>query len=1647
MKDKIYNISQRMISMLLSIVMVISFFPSHVFAVDGIADTVRVIVENKTYSKSEGAVWDGVLIDEEIPIDNSTTMMSAVKQAIESNGYTQTGAETNYLSEINGLKSGTVTAYSGWMGTLNDWFTNEGFGAYTVADGTLVAGDEIRIMYSLDMGEDCGGSWNNNETTVKSIDFSVGQLEKPFEIGVVGQSYTNKLIVSKGTNEVVVRPTATNKNFQVKTFVGDKEYKLGQKIPVTNGTVIKVKCGDPSWPTMNNNYEIKATEYSFEVSVHNSVPTLKNGVDKEVSSKIVVGNNYTIDLSKIFEDADKDKLTYNVKVNGSQPVIANEQYSYKCDNIGTTVLEFTANDSISTSESYKVNLTVKENSAPSIKEDISNKKVEFVSINDEFKLDLSEIFEDEDSDILTYSVKVNDAEAKTINKDYSYTVTNKDRITLVFTANDGKSESETYTVILTEEKYATLDNLIIYSAESEEITDKTVLIKNENDNYSTEVVFNKDKKDYVLPTTVNEAFTTALNFSAKSENSDNKIYLEYTDKSDKLQKKNITLNEDLKAYKEDFLVAGENNFNIIVEGDEFTKPTTYSFTVSVMPSLASLSVESDIKCYTEVFDSKKFETTVILPKNTETITINADTKSDDSTITFNGEQSNTINVSQIDKIEIAVFNDSVKTVYNLKLDKKDLIDFNFKTNVDNASITVYDRDKNQIYPNSDGIYSAMTSAVEHTYKISKNGYVTKTGVVSENGGEIYVELVKPEGEQPQEVNAFWPSFRGNEFNMGITSARTPQTEDKANIYAKWTKKLGKSWSESPSAQIIVDNSLIVMAGKKLYKLDLNTGDILAQSDMVESPNWGYTPPTYGNGMIFCPLNNSTIQAFNAKTLEPLWIYKDEFKGQSLSSITYSDGYIYTGFWNGETRDSNYVCISTTDEDVNSKDEEKSATWTYKNKGGFYWAGSVVVGDAVIFGMDNGAEESEFDVKSKICSFNKYTGEIISQLEITGDQRSSITYDKELGRIYFTTKSGYLYRADINAQTGELSNLKYSSSFNKQSTSTPVVYKGRVYSATGGGVGAKGEIVVADAESLETLFTVGLKGYPQGSVLLSNAYEAQTGYIYLYSTYNAMPGGIYALKLKADCQSGDDVELVEIYDAKGFENYCISSIICGNDGTLYYKNDSGNVFAVGIPDSTNVEKLINSIGEVTISSKGLISAARGAYEALDDSDKQNVKNYDVLLKAESTYVEKLIEDIGIVTINSKQKIENARMEYDALSSELKQNVKNYDALVKAEKDYIDLQKAFEVDKKIEEIGKVTLISYDKILNVRKAYNELTLSEKSFVSKYDVLVAAEVEYEKLEKEAISNVEGLINKIGNVTLESEGKINEARNAYNALPSHIQKKVSNYDKLEQAEIALNKLKNTNNNVIKPTQNKKPSKEKVVLNKAELLVIQSKFEKVNEETSYNDALDLIKTYYKLSEEQQLALADTEELKLIQNIIAKENHKDKQTGISISDIPWNVKISITLADKEKINSEISDKLNNKVIIDIWDIKLIDILTNEEYVPENIVTIKTPVELVPSIKDYDELSILHYKNKDNLEFLSCKLVDDAVEFKASEFSYYGIVGTKVSEQKDNSETIVETPQMTNGTNNGITWVWWAVVGGLLIVVLGILIVIKRKTTHN
>lgn len=221
-----------------------------------LAGMTRVIVENTTFPKAEGAAWEGTLADTWIELTGESTMMGCVVEALD--GHTVVGAESNYISSIDNLKAFDGGTMSGWMGTLNDWFTNFGFGEFTVAKGTLCAGDEIRIMYTRTV-EDLGGSWNNSDTRLKALTFSAGKLTPKFS----GDTFTYTLTVPEGTTSLLVTPTAANKNYQVRAYLGTqatgREYSRTSLIPIENGSVITVVCADDSWPTMNETSDGKRT--------------------------------------------------------------------------------------------------------------------------------------------------------------------------------------------------------------------------------------------------------------------------------------------------------------------------------------------------------------------------------------------------------------------------------------------------------------------------------------------------------------------------------------------------------------------------------------------------------------------------------------------------------------------------------------------------------------------------------------------------------------------------------------------------------------------------------------------------------------------------------------------------------------------------------------------------------------------------------------------------------------------------------------------------------------------------------------------------------------------------------------------------------------------------------------------------------------------------------------------------------------------------------------------------------------------------------------------------------------------------------------------------------------------------------------------
>ena len=266
--------------------------------------TVTVIVENTTYSGApEGLYSDpnapdyslekAIVYKPNYTIGDEDSMMTVILRALADSGYEWTGTGgskfgISYLSGIaqKGRPDIKLAEFdggdeSGWMGTLNGFFVNLSFAEFTVKKNTstniqLADGDVIHVMYtSTGLGEDLGGTFYNSDTTLKALKVMDGDktvvLAPEFEASAAepGGTYSYTVMIDDNATELTILADAANKNYLVKRFLNEKVtdntegssyYKSTQAIPVVSGDTIYIGCGEPVWPSMNNQ-STEAREY------------------------------------------------------------------------------------------------------------------------------------------------------------------------------------------------------------------------------------------------------------------------------------------------------------------------------------------------------------------------------------------------------------------------------------------------------------------------------------------------------------------------------------------------------------------------------------------------------------------------------------------------------------------------------------------------------------------------------------------------------------------------------------------------------------------------------------------------------------------------------------------------------------------------------------------------------------------------------------------------------------------------------------------------------------------------------------------------------------------------------------------------------------------------------------------------------------------------------------------------------------------------------------------------------------------------------------------------------------------------------------------------------------------------------------------
>lgn len=303
---------------------------------------------------------------------------------------------------------------------------------------------------------------------------------------------------------------------------------------------------------------------------------------------------------------------------------------------------------------------------------------------------------------------------------------------------------------------------------------------------------------------------------------------------------------------------------------------------------------------------------------------------------------------------------------------------------------------------------------------------------------------------------------------------------------------------------------------------------------------------YTDGVIVIPLSNGRLQGVSASEMKTLWVSGAIASGaQSISTVTASGGMVFTGTAN--SLDTNYNATTGTFFGINAITGER----VWANEGantGFYWSGACKVGNVLLYGNDAGV----------LTAVDPATGKTVSALKLSSAIRSTVISNNAETEAYVTTNDGTLHKISV-APNGSLSELGIAS-FASKSTSTATLFQGNLFV---GGCAADytGTLSVIDAATMQVKHSTSLPFEVKSAPLVAKAADGNT---YAYFTCNGAEGtwpnytsggGAWVYCLETNTAT-------KLFDATGdMANWCTKSIVMGPDGTLYWTNDSGTLFAL------------------------------------------------------------------------------------------------------------------------------------------------------------------------------------------------------------------------------------------------------------------------------------------------------------------------------------------------------------------------------------------------------------------------------------------------------------------------------------------------------
>ena len=440
-------------------------------------------------------------------------------------------------------------------------------------------------------------------------------------------------------------------------------------------------------------------------------------------------------------------------------------------------------------------------------------------------------------------------------------------------------------------------------------------------------------------------------------------------------------------------------------------------------------------------------------------------------------------------------------------------------------------------------------------KIESDGFSYELSYVSNDPNTKYDNGT---GNYPTSPNAPHPDkATGSDTtsyvkNEGNTSAATSAPTSSNNAALSWKKAYGNgNYSEilTLGDSIYFASSLLnanwTPKTAVLHRLN-SKGEETASLQLFGTIDASACRMAYTNGVIIIPLSNGRLQGVSATEMKTLWVSGAIASGtQNISTVTASGDMVFTGTAN--SLDTNYNATTGTFFGINAISGER--VWANEEANtGFYWSGACKVGSVLLYGNDAGV----------LTAVNPETGKTVSTLKLSSAIRSTVISNSTETEAYVTTNDGTLHKISV-VPNGTLSELG-TASFASKSTSTATLFQGNLFV---GGCAADytGTLSVIDAATMQVKHSTSLPFEVKSAPLVAKAADGNT---YAYFTCNGAEGtwpnytsggGAWVYCLETNTAT-------KLFDATGsMANWCTKSIVMGADGTLYWTNDSGTLFAL------------------------------------------------------------------------------------------------------------------------------------------------------------------------------------------------------------------------------------------------------------------------------------------------------------------------------------------------------------------------------------------------------------------------------------------------------------------------------------------------------